>query len=197
MLDADPEPGLRGILRDTFKVVWGSRLVAVITATMLNPLPLLPLVPHMLLQIYSCAMVRSNHSLCAAPLLRHPTTTARIHAFHTAMQLAAMALPGEHGCGRGRRCGSEAHSPAAPCRLAGPPLRQACLARLPLTRPPVAPRCARVPGRRAGGVGQSMFPLLQRSRDVRVAECESFLTCVSFMAGLALPMLVRRRQPPA
>ncbi len=36
-----------------------------------------------------------------------------------------------------------------------------------------------------------MLPLLQRSQDVRVAECESFLTCVSFMAGLALPMLVR------
>jgi len=35
----------------------GSRLVAVLMATMLNPLPLLPLVPPLLLQVYSVAMV--------------------------------------------------------------------------------------------------------------------------------------------
>lgn len=37
----------------------GCRLLAVILATILNPLPQLPLVPHLLLQLYSVGMASS------------------------------------------------------------------------------------------------------------------------------------------
>ena len=41
--------------------------MAVVMATMLNPLPLLPLVPHLLLQVYSVAMVRWCMPSCTGP----------------------------------------------------------------------------------------------------------------------------------
>jgi len=68
--------------------------VAVIMASLINPLSMLPLLPHILVQAYSVAMVRQNSSLCQAPLLAHPLTAARIRSFHSVMQLVALALPG-------------------------------------------------------------------------------------------------------
>ena len=58
--------------------VWraGSRLMAVVMATMLNPLPLLPLVPHLLLQVYSVAMVRWCMLSCARPSCLCPQLSA-------------------------------------------------------------------------------------------------------------------------
>ncbi|KAL4419852.1 hypothetical protein ABPG75_006950 [Micractinium tetrahymenae] len=106
VLDADPQPGLHGALKDLFKVVWGSRLVAVFLSSLMTPLPLMPLVPHLLVQVYSVptlvqvysvALVRANDSLCATPLLAHPATAARISALHQAMHLASMVLPGSIG----------------------------------------------------------------------------------------------------
>ena len=55
---------------------------------------MLHLVPHLLLQTYCVLKVRSNPALCAAPLLAHPLTAQRIHAFHAAMRLLSVVLPG-------------------------------------------------------------------------------------------------------
>lgn len=55
---------------------------------------MLGLATHALLQLYAILMVRGNNSLCATPLLRHPTTKARIHGLHSLMQLASLLLPG-------------------------------------------------------------------------------------------------------
>lgn len=46
---------------------------------------------------------RSNHSLCHAPLLSHPLTQRRIHAFHSLMHLGALVLPGGLRAGGARR----------------------------------------------------------------------------------------------
>ena len=75
-------------------VTAGSRLVAVFMSSLLNPLTLLPLVPHLLVLTYIIAVLRSNPTLCAAPLLTHPLMRQRIHAFHATMQLLGTALPG-------------------------------------------------------------------------------------------------------
>lgn len=88
MLDGEAHPGVRGILKDVLRLVWGTRLMAVVIGTALNPLPLLPLVPHVLLQVYSVLMVRwlvvgggreraDNYSpsLCVCTL--HPTALPR------------------------------------------------------------------------------------------------------------------------
>lgn len=64
-------------------------------AVMLNPLPLVPLVPQMLLQVYAVAMIRSNNTLCATPLLSAPLTTQRIRRFHSLLHIFSQALPGE------------------------------------------------------------------------------------------------------
>ncbi|KAL4430336.1 hypothetical protein ABPG77_002142 [Micractinium sp. CCAP 211/92] len=97
VLDAEPQPGLHGALKDLLKVIWGTRLVAVFMSSLMTPLPLMPLMPHLLLQACSVAMVRANGSLCATPLLSHPATAARISSFHQAMYLASMLLPGSVG----------------------------------------------------------------------------------------------------
>lgn len=47
----------------------------------------------------------------------------------------------------------------------------------------------------AGGVGQSMLPLLERSRHPE-AECEAFLTLFEFAVGLLMPMLVLLKTEP-
>lgn len=116
--------------------------MAVFMASMLNPLPLLPLVPHLLLQVYTVAMVRHNPSLCSTALLNHPLTVKRIHGLHSIMHLTAFALP--------------------------------------------------------GGVGQSLFPLLERSPNQQEAECESFLSFYFYAAGLLLPLWVLvKTEPPS
>lgn len=97
VLNASPQPGIRGVVKDLYKVVWGSRLVAVLMAVMLNPLPLVPLVPQMLLQVYAVAMIRSNNTLCATPLLSAPLTTQRIRRFHSLLHIFSQALPGGVG----------------------------------------------------------------------------------------------------
>lgn len=63
-------------------------------SSMLTPLPLMALVPHVLTQAYSVAMVRANPSLCRSQLLTHPLTAARLAWLHAALHAAAMALPG-------------------------------------------------------------------------------------------------------
>lgn len=63
-------------------------------SSMLTPLPLMPLVPHVLTQAYSVAMVRANPSLCRTALLAHPRTAARLSRFHAALHALALALPG-------------------------------------------------------------------------------------------------------
>ena len=68
--------------------------MALVVASVLTPLPLLPLVPHLALQAYSVALVRSRTTACAAPLLAHPTTARHILAFHRAMHLLVLVLPG-------------------------------------------------------------------------------------------------------
>lgn len=61
------------------------------------PLPLLPLLPHLGVQLFSAALVRSDGTLCAAPLLAHPRTAGRIAALHNLLHLLVTALPGAPG----------------------------------------------------------------------------------------------------
>ena len=69
------------------------------TFALLTPLPLLPLVTHLLAQALCVGMVRANPALCGTPLLAHPLTARRIHAFHATMRLLTVVLPGgECGC---------------------------------------------------------------------------------------------------
>ena len=75
-------------------IVAGSRLFAVIVSSLLYPLAVVPVVPSLLLLAYSLTMVRSNPTLCAAPLLTHPLTAQRIRSFHGAMRLLTLMLPG-------------------------------------------------------------------------------------------------------
>lgn len=151
-------------------------------------------------------------------MLTHPLFKQRIRTFHSAMHLLAFVLPGGrmlrycacwapgdgrragHGVGEGR--GRRGHHPGQ--RLAGrPKWRRRTAAQLtpvwvacaplrwPLTAPPRLP--SPVPA--AGGVGQSMFPLLMRNSRPH-AECEAFLTLFQFSIGLLLPILVLLKTEP-
>ena len=81
----------------------GSRLVAVISSSALTPLPLLPVVLHFIVQVYSVGMVRANDTLCATPLMTHPLTVQRINTFHSSMHLLALLLPGGWCAGGARQ----------------------------------------------------------------------------------------------
>jgi hypothetical protein len=61
-------------------------MLAIVMAPFVMPLPLLP---HLAAQLYTLSVVGGNGSLCAAPLLAHPITAARIAAFHAAMSFVA------------------------------------------------------------------------------------------------------------
>ncbi|KAL4419555.1 hypothetical protein ABPG77_006886 [Micractinium sp. CCAP 211/92] len=119
VLNAAPRPGVRGAMKDLFRIIWGGRLVATLMGAMFNPLPLLPLLPHVAVQAYSVFMVRGNSSLCVAPLLSHPLTAQRIRSLHSAMRLLAAFLPGGLGQVLGPQAGSEAAGPAGPAVPAG------------------------------------------------------------------------------
>lgn len=67
---------------DLLRLVWGSRLVAVMLAGITGPLPLLL---HVACASWEVAQVRSNGSLCATPLLTHKLSVRRIERFHAAM----------------------------------------------------------------------------------------------------------------
>ncbi|PRW58844.1 MAD2L1-binding isoform X2 [Chlorella sorokiniana] len=110
VLESAAAAGVRGALRDIFKVVWGGRLVAVMLLSSITPLSILPLSAHLLLQLYAVLMVRGNSSLCAAPLLRDPLTRARISRFHSAMGLLAYMLPGGIGFALRARLGDSMDS---------------------------------------------------------------------------------------
>lgn len=69
--------------------------MAVSLSPLIQPLNMLGLAAHAALQLYALAMVRSNGSLCAAPLLLHPASKARIHGMHSIMRLATLGLPGK------------------------------------------------------------------------------------------------------
>ncbi|PRW45349.1 hypothetical protein C2E21_5920 [Chlorella sorokiniana] len=98
-LNNEPQPGVRGALQDLLRCIWGARLVAVSLSPLVQPLNVLGLGANLALQLYSLAMVRSNRSLCAAPLVMHPLSRARIHTLHGAMRLATLGLPGGAGHG--------------------------------------------------------------------------------------------------
>ena len=72
----------------------GSRFFAAASFALVTPLPLLPLVPHLLVQALCVGMVRANPSLCGMPLLAHPLSAQRISAFHATMRLLTVVLPG-------------------------------------------------------------------------------------------------------
>jgi hypothetical protein len=72
--------------------------VAVISSSALTPLPMLPVVLHLLVHIYSLGMVRANDSLCATPLMTDPLTVQRVHTFHSGMHILALLLPGRVLC---------------------------------------------------------------------------------------------------
>ncbi len=71
-----------------------------------------------------------------------------------------------------------------------------CKSCVPAPAAPHMPYLSPFPLPPAGGVGQSMFPALDRSSRPE-AECEAFLTLFQFAMGLLLPMLVLvKTEPP-
>lgn len=112
--------------------------MAVLMAAMLNPLPLVPLAPQLVLQAYAVAMIRSNNTLCATPLLSAPLSAQRIHRFHSLLHALSHVLPGEgyRGCQvRGLLCCGHAGSHATPVRCgATPPPPPACSRNHPSNR---------------------------------------------------------------
>lgn len=131
VLDDDPQPGLLGLLRDMLKVAWGSRHVAAFMAVILNPLQMLPLVPHLALQFYTVAMVRGR----AGPVGGGGGTRAGTWAV-----LPVQALPQGHGWAGPASGVPQTLSPTP----ASPTLRPRRPAR-PLPRCAATPRCARHP----------------------------------------------------
>lgn len=75
-------------------------MFAVALAALVMPLPLLPLVTHLLLQAFAVAMVRRNSSLCAAPLLAHPLMAGRIQCLYAVMDVFILLLSGGWAGGR-------------------------------------------------------------------------------------------------
>jgi len=65
-----------------------------VTSCLVTPLTMLPLVPQVVVQVFSVTVVRRNPSLCHAPLLTHPVTAARISSLHNWMHVLAVVLPG-------------------------------------------------------------------------------------------------------
>jgi hypothetical protein len=179
--------------------------------SLVTPLPLLPLVPHLLLQAYSVGMVRANGSLCAAPLLADPLTVQRIRAFHGGMHLLALLLPGKATLTpAGRPACQPASQPAsqpaceqwsaaagvatAAANAAAAAARRGCdWQPLPLpmpTAPEAAPLLAA-----AGGVGPTMSLLLQRSSPAQ--QCEASLSFLFLAVGMFLPLALLLRTEPA
>jgi hypothetical protein len=78
VLDAPATPGAGGFLIDIIKMGWGSRLLAVISSGLGQPLPLMW---QLFIQVYSVAMIRGNASLCSSRLMSDPLTVKRVRAF--------------------------------------------------------------------------------------------------------------------
>jgi hypothetical protein len=78
VLDAPATPGVGGFLIDIIKMGWGSRLLAVISSGLGQPLPF---VWQLIVQSYSVAMIRGNASLCSSRLMSDPLTVKRVRAF--------------------------------------------------------------------------------------------------------------------
>ncbi|PRW33626.1 putative NADH dehydrogenase [ubiquinone] 1 alpha subcomplex subunit mitochondrial [Chlorella sorokiniana] len=97
VLGGAAQPGARGMLKDLLRLIWGSRLVAVMSSAAMVPLSLLGLVPQLALLLYAVAMVRANPSLCSSALTTHPLTRQRIRSVHDVLHLAGMLLPGGIG----------------------------------------------------------------------------------------------------
>lgn len=62
------------MLRDTMKVIWGARLMAVLANAVVTPLSVVPLPLLILLQLYAVAMVSwaGGHAVQRAGRRRHP-----------------------------------------------------------------------------------------------------------------------------
>lgn len=235
----------------------GTRLVAVLLTALITPLHVLPLVPLLLLQVYSILMVsgegrwrrgadgtvrapagvapsglaavslpwrrscccsrahavgcrppapglpllqvRSNASLCAAPLLSHPLTQQRLQSLYSWMGLLFAVLPGGppaaapdsgwHGLSVAWEPGSSARAGAASWLLPSPqarPLRPA---------PPAggAGSALQMPGSAGSGNGgaRGLDPAVAR------AQCEGALNFLAAVAGLLLPLLFLLKTEPA
>lgn len=101
VLDAPATPGAGGFLIDIIKMGWGSRLLAVISSGLGQPLPLMW---QLIVQIYSVAMIRGNASLCSSRLMSDPLTVKRVRAFS---MLSSEALLPSFSMGKLVSAGSE------------------------------------------------------------------------------------------
>ena len=161
----------------------GTRLVAVALSAFVCPLPMLPLVPHLALQAVVIATVRRNSSLCSTALLTHPLTVARIRSVHAVMRLLVLVLPG------GWAGSSPVRLITGACMgCAGAPLCVGCVGCASAPQPQhTTARC------HAGAAG----PNLARRAVSQEAECESFLSFLSVLVGLLLPLCLIVRTEPA
>ena len=165
----------------------GSRLVAVCLAPLVQPLSVLGLLPQAALQLYAVVMVRGNRSVCAAPLLMHATSKARIHTLHSVMRLVALLLPGKAGW-----AGQQGSKPAmpmvhAPCKCPSQHTSFALAALL--ANACLSPHCCC-----AGGAGHE---LTRPGRMSAEQECAAFFTYIGLTVGVLLPLWLLVKTEPS
>lgn len=179
VLDRPPREGVLGAAFDFLRICWGARLFAAAMASVITPIPLLPPAPHLLLQIYTVAMIHPlrNKSLCASRLLSHPLTAGRLQLVHSWLHLVA-AIPGGPG--------------ALPVRpLAGPATNHAHAPVEPAYRPASHPASPRLSP--AAVVLNGAHPPSGNPQQ----ECEEVLSFLSLSVGLLLPLLLVVKTEPA
>ncbi|KAL4443853.1 hypothetical protein ABPG75_011590 [Micractinium tetrahymenae] len=83
-------PPSEDLLRDTWQLLLGSRVVAMFCTAVACPLPLLP---HLLVSAFAFHRCRLSDVLCSCPLLRHPVWQRRIAAMHSAIHKLPLLVP--------------------------------------------------------------------------------------------------------
>lgn len=85
-LRAAPMPGATGILRDLWRLVFGTRLLAISIGCLAGSTSL---ALSLALQVHATLMARRNATICAAPLLSAPLTAWRLRWLNRALAEAA------------------------------------------------------------------------------------------------------------
>ena len=78
-----PMPGATGILRDVWRLLLGTRLLAIAFSCLTMPTSL---ALQLALQAHAVLMARRNTTICAAPLLSHPLTAWRLRWLNGALR---------------------------------------------------------------------------------------------------------------
>lgn len=83
-------PPAPGILRDTWQLLLGSRVVAIFCTAVACPLPL---IPHLLVSAFALQRCRVADYICSCPLLQHPVWRRRIAAVHSSIHKLPLLVP--------------------------------------------------------------------------------------------------------